>query len=270
MSSASSHFFQLQGGVVHYLKSGNGKKLLIAFHGYGNDASMFVPISSFLEKDFTIVAVNFPYHGETEWKSTSPFSIDDVHKLLQHLMRGQSVERISLLGYSMGGRVCLSIVENMPKLVEQCILVASDGLVFNSFYFFATHSSLGMFLLKRFVIYPNNYIQFFKWLRKRKWMDAARYKFVMNFVDSRTERELLLKVWPVMSMFIPNRKIIQNALAKYNIELIVFSGAYDRIIPLRHAQQFKRTVTSCELMTLEKGHRIFDSETWKIIANCLC
>ncbi len=269
MPTRVSSFFQLPNGRIHYIKIGNGFKLLIAFHGYGNDASMFLPLSDYLDDKYTLVSINLPHHGESMWSESARLTIEDVGLLLQHLMIENRVNQISMIGYSMGGRVCLSVLENMSGIVENCLLIASDGLVFNPFYYFATHTSLGNFLLKRFVQYPYNYIRFFKWLRKRKWIDAARFKFIMSYINSLEERQFLYKVWPALSLFIPNRKQLQTIIQQHNIQLIVFSGVYDRVIPPKHAVLFKRLVPSCKLIMLEKGHRIYDSETWEKINDYL-
>ena len=270
MATTTSHSFHFANGKIHYLKAGDGSKLLVAIHGYGNDASMFLPLRAFLNEEYTLVCIDLPHHGESFWDENTLFSMEDMRLLLDELMKENGVKKISLLGYSMGGRVCLSLLENMPEVMEHCVLVASDGLVFNLFYFFATHTSLGKVLLQRFVNHPQNYIRLIKWLRKRKWLDVARFTFMMNYVNSKEERAFLNKVWPSMSLFIPyNKKKIERIVMKHHISITIFSGDYDRIIPPKHALKFKQVVSSCRLVMLEKGHRIFDSVTWKKISDSL-
>ena len=46
-----------------------------------------------------------------------------------------AVDKVALAGYSMGGRVCLTITELLPELIDRVLLIASDGLVFNPLYF---------------------------------------------------------------------------------------------------------------------------------------
>ena len=269
MPTASMHFLQFQNGKIQYLKIGTGSKLLLAFHGYGNEASMFLPLNDFIDHQYTLVSINLPHHGESYWNENTAFSIEDAKHLVRQIMLENKVEKLSLLGYSMGGRICLSIVEYMPEQIDNCLLIASDGLVFNPFYFFATHTVLGLFLLKRFVNHPDIYVRFIKWLRHKKWIDAARFKFVMNYINSIEERLFLFKVWPAMKLFIPDKKIIDKTIRNYNIQLVIFSGNFDRIIPPQHAFKFKRLVPSSKLINLDKGHRIFEKDTWKIISECL-
>lgn len=269
MPTSSIHFLQFSNGKIQYLKIGTGSKLLLAFHGYGNEASMFLPLNDFIDNQYTIFSINLPHHGESQWNENIAFSIDDAAYLVRQLMLEFKVEKFSLLGYSMGGRICLSIVEHMSEHIDNCLLIASDGLVFNPFYFFATQTVLGFLLLKRFVNHPDNYIRIIKWLRHKKWIDAARYKFVMNYVISKEERLFLFKVWPTMKHFIPHKRQIEKVVNNNQIQLLIFSGNYDRVIPPKHAISFQRIVPSCRLINLDKGHRIFEKDTWKIISECL-
>jgi len=41
------------------------------------------------------------------------------------------------------------------------------------------------------------------------------------------------------------------------------------VIPLRHAQRFKKGLDSVKLFVVEKGHRVFDSDTIPQMAKCL-
>jgi pimeloyl-ACP methyl ester carboxylesterase len=190
-------------------------------------------------------------------------------QLVNFLMKEHGVENLSLLGYSMGGRVCLKIVELMPAQIDKVLLIAPDGLVFNPFYYFLTRTFVGSTIFKRFLTDPQRYMFLVELARKRKWIDESRYKFAMQYLNTTDARSFLLRVWPGMSKLIPNPRRLNKTIKQHSVHIDVFMGNYDRIIPVALAQRFKKELETVQLHILEKGHRVFDADTLPEMAKCL-
>lgn len=270
MKSHSSAYINLGKEQLHYLYTGNGKKLLLAFHGYGNTADMFMPFSEHL-KDYTIVSIDLPHHGNSLWSDNMHFTTQHLSDLVMHLLTKYNCSSISLMGYSMGGRVCLKIAELMPEKVDKIILLASDGLTFNTFYYFVTRTTPGKYLFKSFLSSPQRYMPIINWARKRNIIDASRQKFAMQYLNEAQERHFLLKVWPCMSLLIPDYKKLKSEITRHNIHISVYMGKFDKVIPVNLAERFKETLNNAniELLVLNKGHRLIDEDTLPIIAKSL-
>ena len=73
--SATSHFIRSGDQNLHYLQYGNGPRLLLAFHGYGHDATSFEVLIPFLQERYTILCIDLPHHGQTDWASGKTLSI---------------------------------------------------------------------------------------------------------------------------------------------------------------------------------------------------
>ena len=71
-------FLDYKGSRIFYRKHGKGDHLLLAFHGYGRDSSSFDPILPTLNKKYTTIAIDLPYHGHTQWKLGSVFDRKDL------------------------------------------------------------------------------------------------------------------------------------------------------------------------------------------------
>ena len=264
-----SSFVELPNGRLHYLRMGTGKRLLLCFHGYGNNAALFTAFESYLEREFTIISIDLPHHGRSEWDEKVLLETQDMVELVGQLTTTFGVQKISLLGYSMGGRVCLTIASLVPQYIDKILLIAPDGLVFNPFYYFVTRTFIGKNLFKSFLTRPGKYLNLIEWLHEKKWIDSSRYKFAMYYISSEKDRRFLLKVWPGMSKIVPDRRKLQAACKKYQFPVFIFMGVYDRIIPVPHAEKFKRSFRNVHLFILEKGHRVFDATTLPEMANCL-
>jgi pimeloyl-ACP methyl ester carboxylesterase len=256
-----SGYIQLDNLQLHYLKIGAGKKLLLAFHGYGNDASLFTHFDKYLSKDYTIYSFDLPHHGKSHCDDKRVLEKKDVITLVNTLKRELCVPRVSLIGYSMGGRVCLSLVELMPDAIEKVVLIASDGLVFNRFYYFLTNTTLGSGFFKHMLEKPQSYIKLVDWLKRRKVIDTHRHGMAMHYLQSANSRSFLLKVWPCMRQLVPDNAKLRKIIKREQIPVFVFMGAHDKIIPARLAQRFKGNLDSVQLYILDKGHKVMDEET---------
>jgi pimeloyl-ACP methyl ester carboxylesterase len=264
-----SGYVSLDSGRLHYLRMGTGKRLLLAFHGYGNNAGLFYPFQRFLKDDFTILSFDLPHHGKSVWDEGKLLHKKDLRDLAIHLLKEYQVDQFCLAGYSLGGRVCLTLTELMPDKVERVLLIASDGLVFNPFYYFVTKTLVGKRIFTKFLTNTGRYMRIVEWLRKKGWIDASRYRFAMYYLETEADRSFLLKVWPGMSMIVPDIKKLRTAILRHHIPVFIFMGSFDRIIPVLHAERFKKDLGSVQLFILEKGHRVFDADTLPQMANCL-
>ena len=250
---------------LHYRKTGVGKRLLLAFHGYGNDAVIFRSIEEYLVNEFTILSFDLPHHGGSTW-SNAPLTKKDMVQLIGAVKKEYSVDKISLLGYSLGGRVCLTIIEMSPEDIDCATLLATDGLVQNHYYSFFTNTKLGKKMFTNMLEKPARYFKVMDLFKKLHLVHPSRHKFAMHSLGTPEARDLLLKVWPAMSKLIPAPSRLKNAIAKYRIPITLFMGANDKIMPPRLGAQFKAGLDTVQLHILNRGHIIFDHENAEQIA----
>lgn len=269
MTGKRAGYISTGGRKLHYLCSGHGPKLLIAFHGYGNEADIFAPFTPFIEKDYTMYSIDLPHHGNSGWDAGDMLEQEELAVLTRGLMKEMEVDQCTLMGYSLGGRVCLSIIEQLPGYIDRVLLIAPDGLVFNPLYYFVTKNFAGKRLFRNFLNSPERYMRYIHWLKEKKYVNASQYNFAMHYLDTPERRDFLLKVWPDMSRIIPNSRKLRNVIVKHHIQINIFMGAYDRVIPVKHAERFKNGLESVKVHITEKGHRVMDTDTMPQMAECL-
>lgn len=115
--------------MLHVTVSGTGPPLVL-LHGFTGSAANWDRLRPALERRYTVVALDLLGHGH----SPSPVEVEpytmaacvrDVVDVLTHL----ALPPVTLLGYSMGGRVALSVAAAHPARVQRLILEsASPGL----------------------------------------------------------------------------------------------------------------------------------------------
>ncbi len=254
---------------IEYLMYGNGKKILLAFHGFNNHAEDFKILENYFGTEYTIVAINLFFHGNSQAQNhlvAKGFSIYDLKNLFDEIADLFPSEKYSLMGYSLGGRIVLKLIEIYPEKIEKIILLAPDGIRISMMYRFLTQTLLGIKLLKRVVDNPSIFLAFADLLRKSGLLSEKRYQFTLGNYDSKTKREKVYLVWMTLRKIISKKAEIQNTIRKYNIPMVLFFGEYDIIIPPSIGKKFQKGMEEyISLNILESGHKLLKENTVKEI-----
>lgn len=245
------------GQLLHYLKIGAGPKLVLAFHGYANNASMFY----FLEHpDYTVLSFDLPFQGKSEAVPGLIISKEHLQQLVKELMLIYNVPKIGLVGFSLGARVCLCMAEQMPEHIRNIVLVAPDGTRPNYFYQFLTDTAIGRFSFRGFVRFGTLYIQLFSLLQKLGLISRSLFTFAMQYIRTPESRQLLYNIWLSTSKLIPHLyKTKQNIKAK-RIPVHLLMGQQDKVIPLQNALNFKGHSADIVIHVFDRGHNLLDFE----------
>lgn len=116
------------GRRVRCLVAGEGPPVVL-LHGGGIDAAAVSWREAIprLANDFTVYAPDWPGYGGSDEPETTP-STPYYHEVLVDLLDSLDLERVALVGISMGGGVALSVSLDHPERVSRLVLVDSLGL----------------------------------------------------------------------------------------------------------------------------------------------
>jgi len=124
-------YADVNGIKLYYEVHGTGYPLILLHGGLGA-TSMFGPNLPALAKGRQVIAVDLQGHGRTADidRPLSPqLMADDIAALIKHL----KLERVDLMGYSLGGGVAFFVALRHPELVRKLVLV-STPIRRNAFY----------------------------------------------------------------------------------------------------------------------------------------
>ncbi len=264
-----SGIIRYQHNEIHCLSMGTGKKLLLAFHGFGSDALLFQPLSVLLEEEYTLVSVNLPGHGITRWRDKY-MAPKDLMAIIQGIKNDFGATQISLIGFSLGGRVCLTIIEQQPDWIEQVVLLAPDGLKKNFWYQAATRNVLGRILFQHFLADPERWIHRFSGLQKLGLLPEAHIRLARTHLKDEQVRKQVALVWPVMSRLMPHMGKVQWNINKHKIKTDLFMGRSDKLFPPETGKSFLRNLKeNARLHILDCGHQLLHPGALKEIAAVL-
>lgn len=241
------------------LRMGEGKKVLLAFHGFGQDAMAFGPLAELLEKEFTLVAFDFPGKSAGLWKSKHYPDNKLIWQLIQKICADFEVSKVSLLGYSMGGRIAMCLTEYYPERVDQLVLLAPDGLQKNIWYRLATREFYGRLIFRHVMRHPAAWMKRINILINKGIVSSRWQKLINDTLKNPEFRERALVDWPFTQNFIPNPKFLKQKLSKYQIPLHLFMGRFDQSFSPELGEIFTRDNSLIQLHVLQTGHQILRS-----------
>lgn len=101
--------------------SGNGPPLIL-IHGWGNTSAVFTDLMAQLP-DYQCLAPDLPGYGTSHAAKNVELSAlaDDFVRWLDAL----KIERVALLGWSLGGMLALELAIRFPERIQRLILIAS-------------------------------------------------------------------------------------------------------------------------------------------------
>ncbi|HRN57483.1 MAG TPA: alpha/beta hydrolase [Agriterribacter sp.] len=248
---------------------GTGKKTLLCFHGFGETAGSFMPLARQMENSHTVIAVDLPLHGKTIWTEGTDCTTADIVNIIENIPALHNL-RFSLAGYSMGGRVALSVYERIPQRITQLLLLAPDGLKTNFWYRVATQTGRGNRLFKYFMEKPGAFFRITILLKKIRMINLGVYNYVHQHLSREDKREQLYTIWTTMRHLKPGVKNIKKIIPENHTRVLLVYGRYDRIIRHTTGSRFKKGIADyCTLHILPCGHRVLHEKNATAIAALL-
>ena len=102
---------------LHYQKIGHGKKILLSFHGMGQDFLCFQKFAQTFDNQYTIYLFDLPYHGKSGGINGNNYVENEVitkeiwEEYLGEFLQESQIQTFSIIAFSMGGRFALATVD---------------------------------------------------------------------------------------------------------------------------------------------------------------
>jgi pimeloyl-ACP methyl ester carboxylesterase len=265
-----SAFFSFKGSTIHYLRAGIGKRVVVCFHGYGESSANFNFLAKTIDKEFSVVAFDLPFHGETEWTGGNLYA-EEVSEMIIELLQKENLPGfdITLIGFSLGARIALSAYTQMTKSVSRLVLLAPDGLKLNFWYWLATQTSLGKLTFKWTMKKPGWFLNLLRTGNRIKIINRSIYKFVEYYIHDDRVRQELYDRWISMRYCKPDLHLVKAAVQANGIPVRLLYGKYDRIILPSPGIRFITQLRNARIEFLDCGHQVLHAKNANEIASAL-
>jgi pimeloyl-[acyl-carrier protein] methyl ester esterase len=219
-------------------------KTLVLIHGFGVDSRVFEPISEELSRAYEILLVDLPGHGKTD----VPFdNFEHCSHVIANVISSSSSNRVSVLGWSMGGQIILRLPELVPGRIESLTLLSSTPKFVASEEF-------------KFGYNKSVFKKFFKGVKS----DTARaMRGFYELMFSRTEESApylvqLKNMMPkentlVKCMGSLEKDDQRDILPKISMPTLIISGSEDEICSPQASVYMAKKIPNAKLITFDGG-----------------
>jgi pimeloyl-ACP methyl ester carboxylesterase len=122
---------EVRSQIIHGYKrvfriAGDGPPLLL-IHGIGDSSSTWLSVMPALARSHLVIAPDLLGHGESD-KPRADYSVAAYANGMRDLLGVLGVDRVSLVGHSLGGGVAMQFAYQFPEHTERLVLVGSGGV----------------------------------------------------------------------------------------------------------------------------------------------
>jgi pyruvate dehydrogenase E2 component (dihydrolipoamide acetyltransferase) len=214
---------------LRYLALGESDSVpALLLHGFGADLNTWMFTQPALGDGRRVVALDLPGHGGSA-KQLDSADAESLAAIVDHALNALGIERLHLVGHSMGGGIAISLALREPERVATLTLISS--------------ASLGPEINAAFID------GFVRAARRREAIEALKLLVHDPALVSRTMIEDVLRykrldgVPEALAAFAKEwfpdgrqRVALSDAVAALKLPVQIIWGRDDRIIPVAHAE----------------------------------
>lgn len=208
----------------------SGRQPVVLFHGSPGSSRDFRNLGPALGRERRVLAPDLPGFGDSEHR-VPDYSIRAHARYTLDLMDELELDRVHLLGFSMGGGVALELIDQAPERVASLTLLSAIGvqeleLLGSHFLNHAVHGlQLGAIRLLHYGVPHFGALD----------DSMLSVEYARNFYDS-------------------DQRPLRGVLEKLEVPLLVVHGRRDILVPVAAAREHHRLVPQSELVELDESH----------------
>lgn len=117
----------LHGTEIVYRHGGDGPETILLVHGMAGSSRVWRQVMPDLARDFRVIAPDLPGHGFSS-KGRGDYSLGAFAAVLRDLLLELEIDRVTVVGHSLGGGVALQLAYQHPEVCGRVALISSGGL----------------------------------------------------------------------------------------------------------------------------------------------
>lgn len=252
-------FIKYQNSDIHYLRFGNpnAAHFLLTFSGYSDAAKQYQVLQNVFEcANYCIIAIDLPHHGNTVWKENQ-FTYNDLYIIIENILIKENIQKFECMGFSYGGRLILSFLEDFAPRIERLWLLAPEGLVSK---WVSAAGNLPLWVRKglaKRLERPEKFLLLVEKLTKWGLVPTFTRSFLRFHLSSVQRRKRMFTFWLAHDEF--KLKNISYKLSLLPTE--VFLGEKDELFPPRKMQRFLKPFKNIRLhLIADENHQILNEK----------
>ena len=112
---------------IAYVEEGKGPYTLVMVHGLGSYLPVYTKLINELQGDYRCIALDLPNYGKSG-RGDYAFSMSFFAETLDAFIKELKLEKVILVGHSMGSQVALTLALKKPAYLKGMVLLAPAGI----------------------------------------------------------------------------------------------------------------------------------------------
>ena len=232
--------------MLYHEISGNGKKPLVLLHGFMENTTIWEEMEAHLSKDFTLIKIDLPGHGKSKVYQEI-HTVELMAEKVKEVIDALKLEKINLLGHSLGGYVSLAFAEKFPEILESMTLFFSTTV--------ADDDEKKQIRKRSIAVIDENFETFVKtsisnlFSNNEKDILEGKIELAKNIAKS-TDKEGVKAAQLGMAERPDRTEILENLDAK----ILIIAGKYDNAVKTENLLKIIPEKTNIKTYVLDCGH----------------
>jgi pimeloyl-ACP methyl ester carboxylesterase len=245
---------------LHVQKYGSGPKVLLCFHGIGQDHSCFLKLFEALSPHYTCYGFDLYHHGQSPSiygrtaHPTERLSKEAWRQYLTAWLRSEGIGQFGVLGFSMGGKFALATAEAFTERLDSLTLLAPDGITESPWYRLATRYALTQRVFKWYVLNTHRFRQLAQVLLRLRLLDKSTIRFAESTLATPAQRLRVYHSWLGFSSLTFDIPRLTQLLNQHGVSVRIFLGRFDALLPAHYMNPLTKRLNQFELVMLRTGH----------------
>jgi len=258
----TDHYFENQLVKLHYYQFGNGPQAMLCFHGYGMHGKQFKLLETMLGERYTFYGFDLFFHKETKLHDQSLAAVKkgitkaELAALITDFCADKSINRFSVIGYSMGTHYATAITEELSSRIDEYIVAAPSCLNPGALITFFSKSKTGNKILQKLALHEKFLLRTLKLFKRVKAIDDEAYQILFNEIATTELRFNFYACFTYLRFFETDEERLSQALAQQNIKSIFIFGKKDKTFPPTIGGAFIARLKQADTIILNEGHEM--------------
>lgn len=246
-------------GELAYEETGTGDPLIL-LHATLHDRHDYDPIAPKLAESHRVIALDWPAHGDSApvgdgYVLSAPLLAD----LLEDAVDALGLDRVGLIGNSVGGFAAARLAATRPERVESLVLVNSGGFTRMNLFSRSFCGAMGTPAINRTVM------PFFirSYMKSQSDCDRLIAGRALARARSRDGSETAAALW---KSFPDPQHDLTEVAGRITAPTLIVWGDKDTAIPLRDGKRAAELIPASRIETLPAGHVAFSSRPDEFLA----
>src|SRR5664279_4353927 len=245
---------------------------LLLIHGIGDSSRTWEQIMPLLAREHLVIAPDLLGHGASD-KPRADYSVAAYANGLRDLLAVLGIDKVTLVGHSLGGAVAMQFAYQFPEKTERLVLVSSGGSghsvspVLRAATLPGANLGLSALRLPGARLAVNAAIEVLRWMNTGLGKDAVDLRRVVEALPDHTARSAFIRTlrsvvdWRGQVVTMLDRSYLVRGMPT-----LLMWGARDSVLPVEHAHKAHAAMPGSRLEIFDDaGHFPFRTDPARFV-----